>query len=160
MNTKQNELKTIVQSAINKFNANEIYLLDRDLSERCICAKFAMYLERELIETEYSDYFVDVEYNRGMNGNEYAKKMLHNRDAIVDLIVHKRGVNPETDSFDNLICIEMKKKGGWRNLADDKSRLQTMTNPQCGFNYRIGFMLIARKSGIVINDTFCNSIEF
>lgn len=74
MTEKQNELQNIVEQAISQFNDLENYLLDRDLSERCICAKFAVYLERALENTRYSDYIVDVEYNRGMEGNEYAKK--------------------------------------------------------------------------------------
>lgn len=160
MTTKQIELKNIVDRAINQFNFSEHYLLDKDLSERCICAKFATHLEKVLSITKYSDYIVDVEYNRGMDGNEYAKKRLYGRDAIVDLIVHKRGYDSENGGFDNLICIEMKKRGGVRNLADDKNRLRTMTDSHCGFNYRIGFMLIARKGGIVIDETFCNELDF
>lgn len=134
MTAKQAELKNIVEIAMSQFNASERYLLDRDLSERCICAKFAMYLEKALVNTHYSDYIVDVEYNRGMVGNEYAKKRLYGRDAIVDLIVHKRGYD-EHCGFDNLICIEMKKRGGEKHLEDDKNRLQTMTDSHCGFNY-------------------------
>lgn len=160
MTAKQAGLKNIVEIAIGRFNASENYLLDKDLSERCICAKFAMYLEKALVNTQYSDYIVDVEYNRGMAGNEYAKKRLYGRDAIVDLIVHKRGYNAENGGFDNLICIEMKKRGGEKHLEDDKNRLQTMTDSHCGFNYRIGFMLIAKKSGIVINEIFCNGLDF
>lgn len=42
MTKKQARLKNIVEIAISQFNASESYLLDKDLSERCICAKFAM----------------------------------------------------------------------------------------------------------------------
>lgn len=160
MTTKQIELKCIVERAISLFNSSEYYLLERDLSERCICAKFALYLEKVINNTNYSDYFVDVEYNRGMNGNEYAKKMLKGRDATIDLIVHKWGFDCENVGFDNLICIEMKKSGGERHLYDDKRRLRVLTDYHCGFNYHIGFMLIARKNGIVINETFCNELDF
>ena len=41
-------------------------------NERCICAKFASYLERAIAESEFREYAVDVEYNRGSRGNEYA----------------------------------------------------------------------------------------
>ncbi|MCH5179597.1 MAG: hypothetical protein J1F32_00040 [Erysipelotrichales bacterium] len=156
MNIEQKELVIIVSDAISEFNLRERYLLDRNLSERCICSKFASYLERALIGTKYSGYDVDVEYNRGMNGNEYAKKRLFGKNAIVDLIVHKRGYDYENSRFHNLICIEMKKRGGQRNLCYDKNRLSTMTDFSCGFNYQIGFMLIARKSGIVIDKIFPN----
>jgi len=160
MTTKQNELKGIVEMAIRQFNILERYLLDRGLSERCICAKFAFYLEKAFENTRYLDYNVDVEYNRGMHGNEYAKKKLNGRDATVDLIVHKRDYVSENSGFDNLICIEMKKRGGERHLEDDKNRLKTLTDSHCGFNYRIGFMLIARKSGIVVDEIFFNELDF
>ena len=159
MYAKQKELEDIVKGAIDEFNVAEIYLLDTDLSERCICAKFATYLERALSNTPYFDYCVDVEYNRGMNDNVYTQKMLDGRNIVVDLVVHKRGRNPVTGEFDNLICIEMKKSGGECHLNKDKDRLQKLTNPQYEFNYRIGFMLIARKSGIVINDKFYNPLD-
>ena len=70
--------------ATGQFNYSEGYLLDKDLRECCICVKFAMYLERALVNTKYYDYIVDVEYNRCMQSNEYAKKRLYGRDAIVD----------------------------------------------------------------------------
>ena len=160
MTIKQTELKSAVEVAINQFNSLECYLLEKGLSERCICAKFATYLEKALSNTRYYDYIVDVEYNRGMGGNECAKKKLDGRDATVDLIVHKRGYDRENGGFDNLICIEMKKRGGERHLKDDKKRLKTMTDSESGFNYRIGFMLIARKRGIVIDETFCHELDF
>lgn len=160
MYEKQTELKNIVERAINRFNSSEIYLLDRDLSERCICSKFATYIEKELVNTDYSDYIVDVEYNRGMTGNEYAKKMLFGRDATVDIIVHKRGYDDSNGGFDNLICFEMKKRCGERHLYFDKNRLMALTDYSCGFNYRMGFMLIAKRSGIIIDEIFCNELEF
>ena len=41
MTELQNKLKEIVLTSINEFNSNEKYLLENDLSERCICSKFA-----------------------------------------------------------------------------------------------------------------------
>lgn len=156
MTTKQIELKKIVDNTINKFNIFENYLLDKDLSERCICSKFAMYLERELLNTNYSDYVVDVEYNRGMIDDIYDVKRLCNKNIIVDLIVHKRGYDYNHDSLNNLICIEMKKRGGKCNLTKDKNRLKDLTSHYYGFDYCIGFMLIVRKNGIVIDEVFYN----
>ena len=37
----QQELMEIVDVAIKEFNSKEKYLIKNDLSERCICAKFA-----------------------------------------------------------------------------------------------------------------------
>lgn len=159
MTQKQQKLKSIVQSAIDEFNEKEKYLYEHDLSERCICSKFAFYLEREIVNSEFEEYIVDVEYNRGMHGNEYAKKVLDEHDAVLDLIVHKRGYD-DWNGFDNLICMEMKKGGGVCRLASDKKRLKKLTDPNYGFKYRIGFMLVVRKKGIAIDETFCNPVDY
>lgn len=60
------------------------------------------------MNTQYQDYNVDVEYNRGRGGNDSAAKMMNGKKIVTDLIVHKRGKNEEGE-YDNLICIEMKK---------------------------------------------------
>lgn len=143
MTNEQVKLKSIVDKAICKFNQNEKYLLNKNLSERCICSKFAVYLEREIKLSNYPNYEVDVEYNRGVDGDERSPKRLN--DKNIDLIVHTRGYD-EIHGYDNLICIEMKKfnnKRGTKGIEDDEERLRGMTNYGYGFNYKIGFMIIA-----------------
>ena len=108
MNNKQQELKSIVGRAIETFNSQETYLIENDLSERCICSRFAMHLTKALQDSKYRDYVVDVEFNRGANGKENGKKKIDEHYITIDLIVHKRGVNHQ-GGFINLICIEMKK---------------------------------------------------
>lgn len=146
MNNQNLELKQVIDNAILKFNNKEKYLLENDLSERCICSRFAYYIQSELCSKEkYEDYVVDVEYNRGNVGNERSVKRLNDKNIIVDLIVHKRGYNNDF-GFDNLICIEMKKSNdsrGQQGLKDDENRLKDMTSYRYGFIYKIGFMIIA-----------------
>ena len=88
-------LLAIVKNSLEEFNKSEGFLIKNDLSERCICAKFSTYLERELLNTQYQDYNVDVEYNRGRGGNDSAAKMMNGKKIVTDLIVHKRGKNEE-----------------------------------------------------------------
>ena len=141
--TEQEELLTAcVNYAIQNFNRNEQYLISRDLSERCICAKFASYLEKATIPYGFSEYFVDVEYNRGSQGNEYAAKLIDKRHIVVDLIVHKRGYDANI-GFQNLICIEMKKNYKRPDMSADLSRLEKMTTSRYGFGYKAGFMIVA-----------------
>lgn len=144
MSEVQQKLKNIVNLAINKFNDTETYLLENNLSERCICSKFAEYLSIEIKSSEFAAYEVDVEYNRGNHGVENSPKTLCDQKIVVDLIVHKRGYNNIT-GFDNLICIEMKKSNDSRRLQgirDDEDRLRKLTDYQYSFNYQIGFMII------------------
>lgn len=142
MTETQEKIKSCIDAAIDNFNRNEQYLISRDLSERCICAKFAVYLERVIANSDFCGYAVDVEYNRGNCGNEYAAKCLNGQKIVVDLIVHKRGYDHEA-GFDNLICIEMKKAYKRPDLSHDKERLRIMTNRQYGFGYQAGYMIVA-----------------
>lgn len=135
----------IVDAAISEFNINEKYLIENDLSERCICARFAMYLSRALIDSRYEGYYVDVEYNRGTYGEDYSPKQIEDKKIVVDLIVHKRGYDAEV-GYDNLICIEMKKSTDRRGCNNDEERLRKMTDYRYGFNYKIGIMLIINMS--------------
>ena len=119
-------LLAIVKNSLEEFNKSEGFLIKNDLSERCICAKFSTYLERELLNTQYQDYNVDVEYNRGRGGNDSAAKMMNGE-------------------YDNLICIEMKKEYKHLDMENDKKRLAVLTDKYCGFGYKLGLMLVARR---------------
>lgn len=134
-------LEAIVNEVIIVFNEDERYLIENDLSERCICARFAIILTEVLRHTQYEEYVVDVEYNRGANGSERAIKRLCDDMIVVDLIVHRRGSNCSC-GLNNLICIEMKKRKNRRGCEADENRLRKMTAFGYGFCYKIGIMLI------------------
>ncbi len=169
MNDEQIRLEEIVENAIESFNANEKYLLENDLSERCVCAKFAMYLQHEIFESvTYQDYIVDIEYNRGARGKDYEPKELPNSNAriTVDLVVHKRGYSEQIRQhgvrqvigYSNLICIEMKKPRNSiktrESIAEDKERLAIMTRNSQGFGYSIGFMIFINNNSLTIDESF------
>lgn len=164
MTETQIRITECLEAALQSFNLNEQYLISRDLSERCICAKFASYLERTIAESEFHEYVVDVEYNRGSQGNERAIKKLNGRNIVVDLIVHKRGYN-EQSGFDNLFCIEMKKAYKRCDPSSDKERLKIMTDSLFGFGYKAGFMItatadkISNEYKLVIESAFYNRSE-
>ena len=143
MTQQQEEIFCVLSLAIEEFNRREQFLIEHDLSERCICAKFASYLERRLRTSSFSEYEVDVEYNRGMRGDEYSAK--ENPDTkqkmVVDLVIHKRGLDCYGE-YDNLFCIEMKKGCKESKLASDKKRLKMMVDRNKGFCYKAGYMIV------------------
>lgn len=143
MTQQQEEISRILTLTVEEFNRKEQFLIEYDLSERCICSKFASYLERQLRGSCFSEYEVDVEYNRGMRGNEYAAKENPdtNQKMMVDLVIHKRGVN-QYGEYDNLFCIEMKKGRQESKLLSDKRRLEMMVDINKGFHYKAGYMII------------------
>lgn len=136
MTQYQEKIKQLVEKTINKFNQNEKYLMENDLSERCICAKFMSYLERTIENSDFRGYEVDVEYNRGNDGKTYTVKELNGSKIVVDLIIHKREVQPD-GGFDNLVCIEMKKNCNRRNIRKDIIRLDKMTDLPLGLIIRL-----------------------
>lgn len=138
-------LKNIVEQAIDTFNVQERYLMENDLSERCMCARFAMHLTEALRGTPYHEYVVDVEYNRGADGCERAIKRIDNAPITVDLIVHKRGLDCNYE-FDNLLCIEVKKSKNRHGCNSDENRLSKMTDSAHGFHYKLGVMLVIDNS--------------
>lgn len=135
---KQELILALVTSAISSFNKKERYLLENDLCERCICARFAMYIESTLPRSPFKGYTTDVEYDRGMGGNDYGKKKIFSSDAYLDLIVHKRGYD-DIVGYDNLFAIEMKKQGN--SFEGDNERLQYLVENENGFCYRAGFAI-------------------
>lgn len=153
MTSEQERITELITEAISKFNQSEIYLLKNNLSERCICAKFMSYLEKVIKGSEFSEYEVDVEYNRGYDEDTHAPKILNGKKIVVDLIVHKRDLQPD-GYFDNLICIEMKKQTNRKNLNADILRIQKMTCLSYGFNYQAGFILIIDKEILKIEQAF------
>ena len=114
-------------------NANKIMLrsdrdlIQRDVSERTICANLMLHLHRSLWRTPFRLYHVDVEYNRNKDGRV---KTIIDQDAIVtnitcDLIVHSRG---KCKTQDNLIALEMKKSRRKKSEKQkDKHRLIALT---------------------------------
>jgi len=98
------------------------YLLENNLSERCIAARLAMHLQ-----DQFPDHKVDVEYNRA---GEIAKRVplsqqcakRWNRDgealAVPDVIVHRRG-----DTGPNVLVLELKKTSNPAGWDCDRERI-------------------------------------
>lgn len=142
--TEEHEIQCIAEGAIEEFNRQEQFLLIHDLSEQCICSKFASYLEKQLQNSRFREYVVDVEYNRGMRGNSYAAKEKPDsgKKMILDLVVHKREYDISRGGYDNLFCIEMKKGNSERKLAENKDRLKKMVDPNKGYRYKASYLIV------------------
>ncbi|MEE3808577.1 hypothetical protein V2H29_16700 [Lysinibacillus fusiformis] len=85
------------------------------------------YLAKEISETNFSKYHVDVEYNRNEGGK--LKTIKNDKEIVIpitcDIIVHSRGENTKQD---NLIAIEMKKSTNKKTEKDkDRERLIALT---------------------------------
>lgn len=91
------ELEKIFEKANRTFVRKNVLLFKTQVSERTLCGALMIELHEVLKETQYSDYFVDVEYNRNVGGTlKTLKKTIQGLDEQIvtincDLIVHSRG---------------------------------------------------------------------
>lgn len=125
------ELENIFERANKRFLRKNSILFDTKVSERTMCGALMLALYEEIKNTKYSEYFVDVEYNRNVGGKlKTIKKTVRRQDEQIitincDLIIHSRGQNIERD---NLIALEMKKSTAKKiNKDKDRIRLQCLT---------------------------------
>ncbi|PKM50371.1 MAG: hypothetical protein CVV02_11360 [Firmicutes bacterium HGW-Firmicutes-7] len=128
----RNELIEIFEKANRDFLAQEIDLFHSKVSERALCGSLMMHLKDEICKTRFSNYKVDVEYNRnkGDKLKTIQKTVLGPEENIIpitcDLIVHSRGKNV---SLDNLIAVEMKKSTRPQEEKEsDRMRLKLLTS--------------------------------
>lgn len=127
-----------LDAALQTLIDQDVYLVKNDLSERCIAARLALYLQ-----AQFASYFVDVEYNRqGASAKELglpdqcARRRRSSGQSLVvpDIIVHRRGA-----SGPNLLVIELKKAGSAANALDcDRVRLHAFRSK---FGYQYGALV-------------------
>ena len=131
----EGEVRERLERALHRLLEGDRYLLENDLSERCIAARLAMYLREE-----FAQHDVDVEYNRA---GDVAKRLRglpdgcyrrRNREieapvAVPDIIVHYRGIEGP-----NLLVIEMKKTSNPAGMDGDHLRLAAFRE-QLGYSF-------------------------
>ncbi len=148
------EVKSRVEGALRDLWRYDSYLLEKDVSERAITHRLAIYLE-----SRFPDYHVDCEYNRNRQWpksyREIAIKISEDlkedltdpdileegkaRTAFPDIIVHWRGGNAPT----NLLIIEVKKAKGKTQCIDrmDDVKLRAFTSEDQEYKYWYGLAL-------------------
>lgn len=123
------EVIKIIKRLVNKLYDDDQYLFESEVCERCLMFRLAHYLQ-----TEFSEYFIDCEFNKlGFNEHKHFDKVILNlkgnlKNMYADIIVHKRNSKIK----DNFICLEIKRTKRW--LDNDLVRLGYMTR-RGGFVY-------------------------
>ena len=123
------------------------------VSERNICARLAHHMEnilqeiavlKELSNWHFSQYYVDVEYNRMVNGGpKHFENSYHKLQYMIsDLLVQSRGIY----ELQSLLAIEMKRQENYKNKREDKKRLESLVsesisdniNQPCVYGIKLG----------------------
>lgn len=126
MSLTKETVESRLQRALGRLVDHDGYLLEKDVNERSISHRLAVYIEQE-----FADWNIDCEYNRDHDDPKKLKREnvqnddLTARTVFPDIIVHTRGTN------ENLLVIEMKKEShsddakafDQKKLAEFKSQL-------------------------------------
>jgi hypothetical protein len=111
-----------VSVALAQFTETDRYLLEYDLSERCIASRVALHLQ-----AVFPEYSVDVEYNRvgrppkRLNLPDECANYRNKQGeslAVPDVIVHHRGTEGP-----NLLVLEFKKTSNPNGFDCDRERI-------------------------------------
>jgi len=149
----QAELTKVV-SAIGEFYARETHLMEKDLGERTLTHRMAVYLEKQFPEWE-----TDCDYNRlGERMLRLPKGSIVSTDDDIgksifpDIVVHHRGVP------DNLLAIEVRKAGNHHPPEHDQHKLRALTDPHLWFAYRIGVFLTLGKKSVAAAEVYVGGV--
>ena len=127
------EIKEIVKNCLQKLRRLDKNLFEKDLNERTITHKLAIYLQEEFQELN-----VDCEYNRF---EDLVKRLELPKDKInwddteaktvfPDIIIHKRGIQEN-----NLLVIEVKKSSNINPGDFDRMKLHTFRQEPYSYTY-------------------------
>src|ERR1700761_5785289 len=149
----QTELNKVV-TALRDFYAQEDFLFEKDLGERAITHRFAVYLEKQ-----FAGWAVDCNYDRlGERTLHLPRGSIistddHNGKSIYpDIVVHQREIP------NNLLAIELRKESNHQSMEHDHQKLRGLTDPHLWFAYRIGALLVLGKKGVTSSEVYVGGV--
>ncbi|MCW5874803.1 MAG: hypothetical protein KIS88_09195 [Anaerolineales bacterium] len=137
---EENEIKNRFEAALNEFLTEDLDLLTRNVNERSLTHRLALYLEKQ-----FQGWHIDCEYNR----NGYQPKEINilpqnastsdteGRSVFPDIIVHQRGHNDK-----NLLVVEVKKSTGTKaSFEYDRNKIRAFRDSEV-YRYQVGCFLV------------------
>ena len=134
-----------VITALREFYAHEAFLLEKDLGERTLTHRLAVYVERQ-----FPGWQVDCNYDRL---GERTLRLPHgsivstddhlSKSIYPDVVVHQREIP------NNLLAIEVRKSANHQPPEHDRHKLEALTDPHLWFAYWIGVYLVLGKRSVV-----------
>lgn len=131
-----NQLRDLLVHEILIPSLRRLYEIDYSniksgVSERNICARLAHHIENIMREYDnnhdsdlFAGFFADVEYNRMGDGDLkcFENRLKRPQIMVSDLLIQSRG-------HENLLAVEMKRKGNNKGRESDRERLESMVSP-------------------------------
>ncbi|MGF6312482.1 hypothetical protein ABIB82_007790 [Bradyrhizobium sp. i1.8.4] len=145
----QTELNKVI-AAVGEFYAQEMFLLERDLGERTLTHRLAVYVEQQ-----FSGWQVDCNYDRLgertlrlPRGSTISTDDHLGKSIYPDIVVHQR------DIPNNLLAIELRKESNHQPVEHDQRKLQALTDPNVWFAYAMGVLVIFSPSGVSFSEVY------
>lgn len=140
-NLKEIIINEILMPSLYRLYEEDYFNIYYHATERNICARLAHHMENIMRCCDnnmlFGSYYVDVEYNLMGAGSPklYQYHKSNPKYMVSDLLIHGRGC------LQNMLAIEMKKKGQSRKVIEDKERLESLVssmsdNPESQYIYK------------------------
>src|ERR1700676_5522038 len=149
----QTELNKVV-TALQEFYAREAFLFEKDLGERTLTHRLAVYVEKQ-----FPGWEVDCNYNRL---GERTLRLRHGtivstddhlgKSVYPDIVVHQREIP------NNLLAIEVRKASNHQPPEHDQHKLRALTDPHLWFAYWIGVGLTLAKNNVASSDVYVGGV--
>ena len=143
-----------VITALREFYAHEAFLLEKDLGERTLTHRLAVYVEKQ-----FSGWQVDCNYDRL---GERTLRLPHGsivstddhlgKSIYPDIVVHQREIP------NNLLTIEVRKESNHQPLEHDRHKLQALTDPHVWFAYWIGVLVTLGKNQVTSSEVYVGGV--
>jgi hypothetical protein len=149
----QTELDKVV-TAIETFYARETHLLEKDLGERTLTHRLAVYLE-----SQFAGWETDCDYSRlGERTLRLPRGSIVSTDdhlgksVYPDIVVHQRAIP------NNLLAVEVRKESNHQPREHDQQKLRALTDPHLWFAYRIGVFLVLGRKGVTASEVYVGGL--
>ncbi|MCP3473243.1 hypothetical protein NLM33_23300 [Bradyrhizobium sp. CCGUVB1N3] len=147
------ELNKVI-AALQDFYAQEDFLFEKDVGERTLTHRFAVYLEKQ-----FSGWSVDCNYDR------LGERTLHlPRGTIIstddhlgksiypDVVVHQREIP------NNLLAIEIRNVSNHTAIEHDQQKLKALTDPDVWFAYWIGVLFVLSRANVTMAEVYVGGV--
>jgi hypothetical protein len=149
----QAELTKVV-SAIGEFYARETHLMEKDLGERTLTHRLAVYIEKQ-----FPGWQTDCDYSRlGERTLRLPKGSIASTDDHIgksvypDIVVHQREIP------NNLLAVEVRKESNHQPPEHDQHKLRGLTDPHLWFAYRVGVLLTLGKNSVASSQVYVGGV--
>lgn len=149
----QTELNKVI-AALRDFYAHETFLFEKDVGERAVTHRFAVYLEKQ-----FPGWSVDCNYDR------LGERTLHlphgtiistddhlGKSIYPDVAVHQREIP------NNLLVVELRNASNHTSLDHDQHKLRALTDPHVWFAYWIGVLLVLAGKSITTSEVYVGGV--